>query len=511
MVLARRLPAMLLSSLGAAAALLFWFGGVQAAPVTTPATAATTRFAAANGSGGGCTQAAPCALKDGLAQSGNGDTLYVKQGTYLGSGAAVLTLTHSISLFGGWTGNPSGLPARSPLASPSTIDGQNSRRGIYVSSGLTPTIDGFVIRNGNASGLVNGCSLDSAAGCGGGMFVDHAAPRIEHNQFISNVAEITTTEFEQGHGGGLYIEWGNGAIISANVFLSNSAELPPAASSGGGLAATGYNNAGVVFQNNRFSGNSAYWGGGMSLDSDHSNQVQGNVFENNTAAIGAGFYAWTSSGAVVGNTFRGNSGDTPIFLGYFAGTLEANLVVDNATTSGLSLFNNYPSNSVVIYNNIIAHNGGAGIWARGYISLPLTIFVLNNTLVGSGSGTGLVAAAGYVTLTAHNNIVSGFNTGVSVSFPITSNVSLLYTLFDTDVAATGAASISNSVFGSPGFIDPVSRNYHIGFNSAARNAGGATLVGDDFDGDSRPLGAANDIGADETRFQDGLFLPLLRR
>jgi hypothetical protein len=98
-----------------------------------------------------------------------------------------------------------------------------------------------------------------------------------------------------------------------------------------------------------------------------------------------------------------------------------------------------------------------------------------------------------------------------VSYPLNSNVSLLYTLFDTDVAATGSTSFSHSVFGTAGFIDPAGRNYHISFNSAARTAGGATLLSDDFDGDPRPLDGINDIGADETRFTDGLFLPLLRR
>jgi len=509
MLIFRRLPAVLLAGLCAAVAVALWFGLVQAAPATGP----TTRFAAAGGSGGTCSQSAPCLLPTGLAQSSNGDTLYVEQGHYTGSGAAVITVTRSITLYGGWTGNPVGLPVRDPAAHPTTIDGQTSRRGMFVSSGLTPTIDGFVIRNGNASGLVNTCSLDSPSGCGGGIFVDHAAAHISHNQFISNVALITTTEFALGHGGGLFLEWASGSVISANTFLSNSAILPPTLpnGNGGGMAVTGYNTDSVLIANNTFSANTAYFGGGLALVSGKNQQVLDNLFQNNTATQGGGLFSWLSSATVTGNTFRGNTGNAPVYLGYFAGSVGANLIVDNPTAAGVQLFNDYTTNNVVLYNNIIAHNGSVGIQAHGYISLPLTVLSLNNTLVGPGSGTALLVANGYVTVTADNTLISGFSTGVSVSYPFTSHVSLIYTLFDTNVGATGAADFTHTVTGAAGFIDPAHQNFHIGFNSAARDSGGPTYLTTDIDGDPRLLGAAIDIGADETRFALGVFLPLMRR
>jgi len=67
------------------------------------------------------------------------------------------------------------------------------------------------------------------------------------------------------------------------------------------------------------------------------------------------------------------------------------------------------------------------------------------------------------------------------------------------------------VFGAAALVDPAKGDYHILANSAARDTGVSTFVTTDFDGDPRPLGAANDIGADETRFNYGSFLPLVRR
>src|SRR5580765_2303975 len=161
----RRVAALALSLLLAGGALTLAFQLVQAAP------AAAARFVATNGAGSACAQNNPCQLQEALSLAGSGDTIYVKLGTYTGSGAAVITVSQSITLFGGWSGNPSGPIVRNPTANPTLIDAQGHRRGMFVSAGITPTIDGFVIKNGNATGLANGCSQGSAGGCGGGVFV----------------------------------------------------------------------------------------------------------------------------------------------------------------------------------------------------------------------------------------------------------------------------------------------------------------------------------------------------
>ena len=505
----RRFAALGLSWLLSAGALTLVYQLVQAAP------AAAVRFVATNGAGSTCAQANPCQLQQALSLAVAGDVIYVKQGTYTGSGAAVITVSQSITLFGGWSGNPTGSIVRNPATFPTAINAEGHRRGMFVSAGIAPTIDGFVIKNGNATGLINTCSEVSPGGCGGGIFVDRAAAHILHNQFISNSALVSNTNLVYGAGGGLYLEAASGAVISANVFLSNSASLPYTLTMGlgGGLSAAGYHPGSLIIQNNTFQANTGFWGGGLALDSVITAQVQGNLFLNNRAnAEGAGLYGWSTSAVLIsGNTFRGNFGDTPAFFGFFSGSFSANVVVDNLTSYGMIIGPNNTPGPVFVYNNIIAHSGGVGIYADATSSDPNSVLVLNNTLVGSGFGTGLLVASGYVTLTAHNTLISGFAIGASNTQPISSTLNLYYTLFDTNVALFGNATFSNIFQGPASFVDPANRNYHIGFNSAARDHGGASIVPTDIDGDPRPLGAAYDIGADETRFLQGQFLPLLSR
>ena len=63
---------------------------------------------------GDCSQASPCALQTALSTATNGDTIYIAGGTYNGAGAAVITVTKSITLYGGWDGATTIPPVRDP-------------------------------------------------------------------------------------------------------------------------------------------------------------------------------------------------------------------------------------------------------------------------------------------------------------------------------------------------------------------------------------------------------------
>ena len=60
-------------------------------------------FVSLNGSGD-CSQSDSCNLHTALNLASDGDTVYIAQGTYTGTGAAVITVTKSITLYGGWDG-----------------------------------------------------------------------------------------------------------------------------------------------------------------------------------------------------------------------------------------------------------------------------------------------------------------------------------------------------------------------------------------------------------------------
>ncbi|RMF29521.1 MAG: hypothetical protein D6759_13685, partial [Chloroflexi bacterium] len=100
--------------------------------ISAPARAAGNTLFVTPGGTGDCSQAAPCDLQTALSQATDGDTIYLAQGTYTGTGAAVITITKSITLYGGWNGSPTGPAVRDPALYPSILDGEGQRRVVYI-------------------------------------------------------------------------------------------------------------------------------------------------------------------------------------------------------------------------------------------------------------------------------------------------------------------------------------------------------------------------------------------
>ena len=90
-------------------------------------------FASPSGSGTACSQSAPCDLQTAISQSVNNDTIYLAMGTYTGAGGAVITLTKSVILLGGWDGSTSG-PYRDPDTYTTALDGQGQRARWSISA-----------------------------------------------------------------------------------------------------------------------------------------------------------------------------------------------------------------------------------------------------------------------------------------------------------------------------------------------------------------------------------------
>ena len=57
-------------------------------------------FVSPRGSGDG-SQGNPCDLQAALGMASDGDTIYLAGGVYTGNGGAVVTVTHSLALYGG--------------------------------------------------------------------------------------------------------------------------------------------------------------------------------------------------------------------------------------------------------------------------------------------------------------------------------------------------------------------------------------------------------------------------
>jgi len=497
--------------LGLTLALLAGLHTARAAPT------ATDRFVAPTGSGSACSQAAPCALQTALGLATNGDTIYVAGGVYTGTGSAVITLTKSITLAGGWNGDPGGSIRRDPAVYPTTLDGEWVRRVVYISGDITPTLDGFIVTRGNATGLNLANCPSNPDGCGGGVFVSGAHPLILNNTITNNVAAITTTgnpTVAIGYGGGLYLLSAHRAVISGNLIISNAASTAYWGS-GGGLCLRG-SAIGTQVQFNQVLSNAAtttnaYGEGGGIWGGPDDVLIQGNVVagnQTNSAGTGrgAGLFQYGGAAHYLGNQVQRNTGGYAVALHYSQASFEGNRVVDNNTADGGVCLIDRSGGGPTLVNNVVARSGSKTLSVYGYDEssiLPATL--LHNTLVGSDTGYGVYAQ--YATLYLTNTVVASTTWGITNTTPASATVTADHTLFwaVTDPGISG----TNPLSGDPRFVDPAGGDYHIGAGSAALDVGATTAITSDIDGDPRPIGPAPDAGADERRMY--AYLPLVLR
>ncbi len=458
-------------------------------------TASGTLFVSPGGSGTACSQAAPCSLQTALAQAHDGDTLYLAEGTYTGTGTAVITLTKSITLYGGWDGTTTTPVARDPDAHPTLLDGEGQRRVVYITGTIAPVLDGLVITHGNAVGLGGFSSYDA----GGGIYVHQADVLIRNCTIISNAVQ-------GGTGGGIVFIKSNGRLEASRV-ISNTATW------GGGMRAISKS---PTIRHSRFQGNTAHFGGGLYLMWS-SATVEGNRFRDNEATTSSGGAIFLSgdSSTIVGNRIVGNRGSYGGGIGVASGSpavISGNTILSNtAGRQGGGIIIQY--NDARLYNNVIAHNEAQEEGAGVYIGNASPV-LLHNTIAQNGGGDGAgvhVGTGAGVALT--NTILVSHTVGITVATG--STATLEGTLWGSGAWANGAdwggdgAIVTGTVnlWGDPAFADPAGGDYHIGPGSAAVDAGVDAGVTTDVDGDPRPVGAAPDLGADE--FQYKTYLPLV--
>jgi hypothetical protein len=506
----RRLLLVLALGLGLALAVL-----MALKPLSGRARPAAQDLFVKAGSAGTCAQNDPCALQTALGLVANGDTIYVAGGAYTGTGSAVITVTKSITLYGGWNGL-TGTLVISPTAYPATLDGEWARRVVYINGNITPTLDGFTITRGNATGLLAGCP-SNPDGCGGGIFVRNAHPLILNNTIANNVAAITTTgnpTVAIGHGGGLYLNGATQAVVRYNLIISNAGSTAYRGSGGGMYLSI--SSDGVQVQFNQVLSNAAtttdaigdgggIWGGPSGV------LIQGNVVagnQTNSAGLGRGAGLFQYGGSAhylyLGNLVQGNYGSAAVGLHSSRARFEDNRVVDNATSEGICLESGSGGGPTLV-NNIVARNGSRALSAFGSASSILTATLLHNTLVGAGSGYGVYAQ--YAALYLTNTLVASTTWGITTTTLASSTILADHTLFWA-VTYPGIQG-TNPLSGDPAFVNPASGDYHLGAGSAAIDAGVPTTVTTDIDGDLRPIGLLPDIGADERWMY--AYLPLVLR
>ncbi len=542
---------------------------LSSCPTAVAGPAASTWFASSSGGGAPCTQASPCSLDTAIGSAAAGDTIYVEEGTYTGSGPSVVTLTSSITLYGGWDGSPSGGIVRDPDLYPTTLDGEEQRRVVFISGAISPTIDGFIITRGNASNAGTG------PGKGGGIYSLGASPVIANNVIRYNVAYTSTSD--TGRGGGIYLEnfaanttveanevfsnsastsyygYGGGiglgyatqplARVVGNVVISNTASITGGRGFGGGIST--YGSSGAIIEGNTVEHNfakrdygNAGAGGGIYCFSSGNVAISGNTVQHNTASLagnggGGGVYISGCDGVVVRSNILQNNLSTASVTGAGRGgglnayysldvAIEGNWVLDNvtgpSTSYGGGLYLGH-STSFTMSNNVIANNlantEGGGMAFEAGPATPVTGTVVYNTFADNDRGTSdggrtaIYMGDSYVTLVLTNNILC--NHAYGVYGVLTTSATLDHALFYSSTAADtgGAGNIvaTNSITGQNPLLNP---SYHISEYSPAFNAAiDIPWVTDDIDGNPRPLRGGFDIGADERGY--AVYLPLVLR
>lgn len=548
----------------------FWWCWLAALPRSALRAAPTNHFVRPTGSGTTCTQASPCTLATALSRALDGDAIYLGAGTYTGTGAAVITVTRSISIYCGWSGTTATPVVRNSLSYVSVIDGQNQRRGIFLNVEGLVTVDGCTIVRGNATDAIpykcNGGGIYSAArqpvltyntisGCvasdspgtrgyGGGIYLANAGPGawVGRNTLQGNIA----ARQNRGNGGGMACDGSPGISIHQNSVLSNTASLTQGLGYGGGLYLIRCPDA--LLEENLILGNvaqaglaadSGTRGGGVEIDFSDRVLVLDNDLLQNTASLtangqGGALQLWGSDHTVVrGNALTGNLGSGAASAGTGRGgalalsgcehaALEANHFVSNRASRsswglGGALYLSRGT-SFTLTNNILAlnHAGyqGGAIAFETDTNQPVTGTLSHNTFVSNnlGSGDGQIALhinEPYVTLNGSNNLFSGHS--YAVYGHDASTVTLTRTLFfgnsSADVGGTNVSSLS-PISGQDPLLDS---SYHLMAGSPAINAGVPAGVIADIDDDPRPMGAGYDIGADEYVQKKQTFVPLVVR
>ena len=483
-----------------------------------------------------------CEIQLAVDTASDGDIIKVASGTYsevnnYGGLKQIVYIEKSVTIKGGYFSDFSEPP--DPQSNVTEIDAKGEGRAFYITGNISPTIEGFYITGGNASGL-GGSEWGDA---GGGVYISKATATIRNNNIFNNIASV---------GGGIYLDHSN-STINNNVIFNNTANQD-----GGGLLIyygnptiadntinenyAKFNGGGLdlhytsaVIVNNDITENDTGWGGGLAVYFSSAIIKNNNILNNKADREGAGIFVCRCSPEIIKNTIKNNTiystygySGGGIEIEYGGGKIDGNIISENSAyvAGGIELDHSSPiiSNNVIINN--MASSSGGGI--RMYVCSPtLKNNIIADNQASTGSGLDIIGSSPNL---LHNTIArNDGNNGIYISkvCSLYSNVKLINTILvghkigiyvtsgnEATLEATlwgtgdwaneadyaGDGSIDTGLYNywtDPMFLNPDAGDYHISEGSGARDNGIDAGVDTDIDGESRPYGKGYDIGADE--------------
>ena len=303
----------------------------------------------------------PClTVQYAVDRAGAGDEIRVATGTYAdvnnyGGLAQVVYISKTVTLRGGYSTDFNNWD---PDTYATTLDAQSNGRVLYVTGDITPTVEGFRITGGDASGLGG----DPFGDAGGGVYVLDATVTISRNIIVNNSA--VGGFFVDGLGGGVYAAEST-PTLRGNLILDNQAVGGSWASGmGGGLYFV--ESQPVLEANqireNQTGGDFGGTGGGVEMAACPDFTLVNNVIADNVADSGSGIYVGAmssvpSSGRLLHTTIAQNQSSAGVrVVGGSVVTLTNTILVKHDT--GINV-------SFGCTATLTATLWGSGAWANG--------------------------------------------------------------------------------------------------------------------------------------------------
>ncbi|NNF34144.1 MAG: hypothetical protein HKN68_08550, partial [Saprospiraceae bacterium] len=347
-------------------------------------------------------------LYDGLSAAVAGDEVWVAQGTYVPAedpfGSTTPTdsrdktflVPDGVAFYGSFAGTESTIGERDIPSNPTILSGDLSITGdnsdnayhVLLVSGPTGssngvTIDGFIIKDGNANGTsnitVNGNIISRSYG--GGMYIvtkgSSAVNRIYKNTINANVANYYA---------GLYLSAGDASL---NTLIDNNISSNSAFFDGGGLYFNGVDASSNRLSDNDISNNTAserYGGIHMNVSDAGTNVVGNNIIDGNSASDIGGLYFvgnYASTNSFINNVISGNSAPnySGMYLSGFFPTINNvinNTISGNTATFGSTIY--LATGQFTFSNNIVWDN----VVAANQIQLGAATVDINNSIIEGG-------------------------------------------------------------------------------------------------------------------------------